>query len=150
MSRLTMLRISTVGRFRRTRRQRPVRLPVPRTLPFAHCRSIAEYRSSLQLRWLQTSVRTSRQGARPRRAFVSRIRAFLLLFSLWLRSPAAAGCNTHPKKPLCALCASVRKISPPKKNSAPLRLCGIRRRTPDPRPRPAPRATRHNFSTLEL
>ena len=44
---------------------------------FAHCRSFAEYRSSLQLRWLQTSVRTSHHGARPRRVFVHNSPAFL-------------------------------------------------------------------------
>jgi len=40
-----------------------------------HCRSIAEYRSSLQLRWLQTSVRTSCIHSSSARV-CSRIHAF--------------------------------------------------------------------------
>jgi len=45
-------------------------LPRPRRVLVHNCRSIAGYRSSLQLRWPQTSVRTSHQGACPRRVFV--------------------------------------------------------------------------------
>ena len=57
---------------------------------FAHCRSIAEYRSSLQLRWLQTSVRTSCIHSSSARV-CSRIRAFpYFLFALINASASAS------------------------------------------------------------